>query len=160
MPQFNAMNFLLFRAIADRNLDTPQADRLALAVSLMNMGLMQSVVLTSLLAQSSDGQGSSTTGVSVRGRRARSLAAPTPAAKVKVPSVRHMSDPKKIDEHLHEHRLRTRIHREAIAEIKSPRVLRQWPEADEDVDEGAEVNVLLLIPEEARHGSAEPRARK
>jgi len=158
--QFDLMKFLLCRAIADNaDPDTPGADRVALVTSLLNMGLVQSAVLTSVIAagQAPPPRALGAANVRSRSRWGRSAAPITSAAKVKVPSVRHMSDAKQIHDHLHEHKLRPMIHRETIPEIKTPRVLRQWPAADEDVDEGAEINVLLLVPEESGHGKAEPR---
>lgn len=154
--QFDLTKFLVCRAIAENvDPDTPGANRLALAASLLNMGLAQSAVLASVLAA---GQAPRAQGVA-RGRwRGRRAGAPT--AKVKVPNVHHMSDPRQIHDHLREHKLQSRIDIEAMAEIKSPRVLRQWPEADADVDEGAEINVLLLTPENGRHGDAERRATR
>lgn len=165
--QFDLTTFLVCRAIAENeDPDTPGADRLALAASMMNMGLAQSAVLASVLAAGQAPPAQSAAPVTsrraapARSRRqsARSLAARKPAARVRVPNVRDMPDPKQIEDHLHERKLRPVVHRERVPEIKSPRVVRQWPEADEDVDEGTEINVLLLVPEEGSKDEAEPRA--
>ena len=160
--QFDLTTFLVCRAIAENaDPDTQGANRLALAASLMNAGLAQSAVLASVLAARQAPPAQSAALAPSRRRNARPLAAGKPAARVKVPSVRHMSDPRQIEDHLRERKLRPLVHRAPVTEIKTPRVARQWPEADEDVDEGAEINVLLLVPEEGKD-EAEPRvpARK
>jgi hypothetical protein len=164
--ELDLTKFLVCYAIAgNADPDAPQATTLALATSLLDMSLVQSAVVTQMVAQSlAPGQkpvaqmgsvlpaapfGSRPRFSRLRGRRARAMAA---RARVKVPSVRHMANPADIHTHLHEHKLRPVIHREQLAEIKEPRVLRQWPEAGADVMEGTEVNVLLIVPEEHERG--------
>jgi len=157
--QFDVTTFLLCRAIAENaDPDTPGADRLALVASMLDLGgPLQSALLTSALAR---GQAPATNGetpvaaLRTGHRRRRALASP---AAIKVPSVRHLNDAEQIHAHLQGHKLRPVIHREMIPEIKVPRVLRQWPEADSDAFEGADVNVLLLVPEGAPHAESESR---
>jgi hypothetical protein len=157
----NTNNFLTSYMIASNNgLDARSADRLAILMGLMDMSQMQTAVLTSLLAGSALASTSSSQGATPtlsRRRRGRALAGPIGAPKVKVPSVDNILEPGQIREYLQQRKLRARIHLKAIQEIRTPRVLHQWPEADADVDEGAEVHVMLLVPEEGRHG--EPEAR-
>jgi hypothetical protein len=157
---FDIPTFLTYRAVAEGTSSNDQsASRVALLVSLLNMDLIPGMLIARALAGSPApvkangglilGRGRH------RGRRGQALLAPR--ARVKVPAVHHLSDPERISAHLHEHKLRPLIHREPMPEIKVPRVLRQWPEVDTEVDEGAEINVLLLVPEDSRP-EPEPRS--
>jgi hypothetical protein len=61
--QFDLTKFLVCRAIAENaDPDTAGADRLALLASMMNMNLVQSAVVASVLAQSQAPPAISTTG--------------------------------------------------------------------------------------------------
>jgi hypothetical protein len=160
--RFDLTKFLLCRAIAENaDADTPDADRVALVTSLMNVGLVQSAILTRVVAErQAPPTGSTLETISPRGRgrRGRFTAAGTSAARVKVPDLAKMSNADQIRRHLEEHRLQPRIHHATIPEIKASRMARQWPAADADVDEGAEIYVFLVEPDEG--GPRDPPARK
>jgi hypothetical protein len=158
------LTYLLLAQNADS--DAEGAGRAALLTSMLDVDLPTGAVLVSAIAGGLASPPSPTTtpaggkglaGLRGRGRGRRGHAKRAARAKVKVPSVRHLSDPEQIHAHLHQHKLRSLVHREAMADIKTPRVVRQWPDADADVDEGAEINVLLLVPEDGRRDEAETR---
>lgn len=165
--QLDLTKFLLCRAIAENaDADTSSADRVGLLTSMLGKDLGTSAVLAYVIAENqapsvaADGEGSGTTVARVRprGRRGRRGRPAATSAKVVVPSVRHMSDPQLIQAHLHEHKLQARIDREAVPDLKTARVLRQWPEKDTAVDEGTEISVLMIVPEDGRHAESESRS--
>jgi hypothetical protein len=153
--QFDLTKFLLCRAVAENaDPDTAGADQLALLTSMMNLGLVQSAVIASVLAQS---QAPPPTGNGVaaplhRGRRAAPMAANSASRrKVRVPRLDELSSASEIHEHLQRHKLEPRVHRETVPGIRAPRVLRHWPGPDVEVDEGTEIDVLFLVPEDGEH---------
>jgi hypothetical protein len=156
--------FMMYLLLAQNvDADAEGASRAALLTSMLDVDLPTGAVLVSAIAGSlapspspaGPAGGKGLGGLRGRGRRGHAKRAVR--AKVKVPSVRHLSDPEQIHAHLHGHKLRPLIHREVMADIKTPRVVRQWPDADADVDEGADVNVLLLVPEDGRRDEVEIR---
>ena len=161
--EFELTKFLVCRAIAENaDPDTPGADRMALVASMLNVGLVQSAVLASVLAEVRRRPSAAPASVTSSGGRARLLgggqASRQGEGAQRAPHVRSKADRGPSAGTPSAAAVRPR----AGPEIKTPRVVRQWPEADKDVDEGAEINVLLLVPEEGKDGAAEPRvpARK
>jgi hypothetical protein len=159
--QFDLTKFLVCRAIAQNaDPDTAGADRLALLASMMNMNLVQSAVVASVLAQSQAPPPISTTGGGAavalhRGRRAPPMASGADVAssprRVRVPRLDDLASASEIHEHLQRHRLEPRVHSETVPGILAPRVLRHWPGVDTEVDEGTEIDVLFIVPEEGEH---------
>jgi hypothetical protein len=168
--QFDLTKFLLCRAVAENaDPNTTGADQLALLTSMMNLGLVQSALMASVLAQS---QAPPPTGTGVvsplhRGHRAAPMAASSARVassrrKVRVPRLDDLASAREIHEHLQRHRLEPRFHRETVSGIMAPRVLRHWPEADVEVDEGTEIDVLFIVPDDGEHhdiGDRVPRKR-
>jgi hypothetical protein len=157
--------FLTYFAIArNKDPDTGSAGKAALLTSMLNLDLLPGVLVASALANNLAPPTATTPVPSggIFGRRHRrgrhGLPAPVGRARIRVPNVGDMSDADEIHAHLSRHRLRPLIHREAMAEIKTPRVLRQWPEADADVLEGEQINVLLVVPVGIPHAEPEHRA--
>lgn len=157
MP-FDLTKFLLCSALAENvDPDTAGANQLALAASMMNMGLMQTAVFAVALAQSqaqAGTTGTSSSGTpssrrSLHGRRARA-----PMAKVRVPGLRQLSERKEIEDLLAEHKLEARFQEQRIPELTGQGFALHWPAEGADVDEGTEVQVMLLLPEEAGNGES------
>lgn len=71
--------------------------------------------------------------------------------KVRVPKLDELASAREIHEHLQRHKLEPRVHRETVPGILAPRVLRHWPGPDVEVDEGTEIDVLFLVPDEGEH---------
>jgi hypothetical protein len=147
---FDITKFLFCRAIAERaNPDTGSADRVAMLTSMMNWGLVQSAVVASALASNEAPIPMTAVGGNTRLSR-RGATRSTAVARVKVPSVKHLSAEKEIHEYLGQHRLRARIHAEPSHEVKEARVIFQSPEPDEETAPEGEVIVVLLTPREHR----------
>lgn len=130
--------------------DAAGADRIALVASALNLGQVPSALLTKVLVDNQTPPPATGTGETPSARHR------APGMPVKVPPVHHLTAADQIEEHLQRHKLRARIDRESLPEIKAPRVLRQSPPPDTVVMEGAEVHVLMLVPED---GKPEPEVR-
>jgi hypothetical protein len=159
--QFDLTKFLVCRAVAENaDPDTAGADRLALLTSVMNMNLVQSALIASVLAQSQAQSippaGDGGAAPLHRGRRTAPMAAysarvASSRRRVRVPRLDDLASASEIHEHLQRHKLEPRVHRETVPGILAPRVLRHWPGADVEVDEGTEVDVLFIVPEGSEH---------
>ncbi len=135
---FNIQEFLVSRAVGETvNSDNETVTRIALLTSMMNLPILQSAVLSRVLAQSQAPP------PPVVDNRARAL-----SRRVKIPDLKHHTAAKQVHEHLGEHKLRARIHAEPAADLKTPRVIFQWPQPDMEADPDSEVHVVMLTPPE------------
>jgi hypothetical protein len=156
MP-FPLMDFVVCRTVA-QIVDPSQAsaDQAALLATMMpNTNLAYRLLFTSAFAQSLAPAPPPPNGLGIAarpgGRRAQAATNRSHAAavrgKVRVPRLDHLRRASHIHEHLQEHRLAPRFHYETAPEVKESRVLRHWPEAGAEVDEGTEIDVFFLVPE-------------
>lgn len=101
------------------------------------------LILTTVLAGSRLANGGAA-GQSTNANPPGKTAERSKKAKVKVPHAGNLTEKSEIERHFRDHKLKARIVERSVPGVSSPMVVHQWPERDEEVDEGSVVEVVYL----------------
>lgn len=143
--QFDTMSFLTSFLVAQA--DNPDGDpaRTALIASMIPGPPAMRLVMTTLLAGSpAAGGGNVRVPLPVVPVGPNRLSRSAPKPKVKVPHAGHLTDKGDIERHFRDHKLKARIIERSAPGLTSPMVVHQYPDRDEEVEEGSVIDVVYL----------------